>query len=284
MYTTLINSAALHAYREQAGARCVVLDCRFSLSDPAAGLGAYRQGHIPGALYAHLEQDLSAPTGPGLGRHPLPPLPRFVATVARFGIDPECQVVAYDDCGGVYAGRLWWLLRWLGHDAVAVLDGGLRAWREAGLPLTADEPASRPASYRAPMPRHDLWVDTPFIEDQVVRQGQWLLLDARGAARFEGREEPIDRVGGHIPGAINLPFKGNLDAQERFLPRARLQERFAAVCADRDPARIIHMCGSGVSACHNVLAMKIAGFPDGRLYVGSWSAWISDPGRPIARA
>lgn len=280
VYTTLIDSQAL--YRQQA--ECVVLDCRFSLSDPTAGASAYREGHIPGALYADLERDLSAPGGGGLGRHPLPEPRRLSATLSRLGVTPERQVVAYDDCGGVYASRLWWLLRWLGHECVAVLDGGMRAWRDAGYPLTTKETMVHSASYPLKAPRSDLCVDTRFIEEEVVPHRQWLLLDARGPSRFQGQEEPIDRVAGHIPGAVNLPFKGNLDQQERFLASDRLRERFLAVCADRDPARVIHMCGSGVSACHNVLAMKVAGFPDARLYVGSWSAWISDPGRPIARA
>lgn len=262
---------------------CVVLDCRFDLARPEAGRQAWRQGHIPGAQYAHLDADLSSPPGPLTGRHPLPAPAHFQRSVRAWGISAHTQVVAYDDMGGAMASRLWWLLRWLGHDAVRVLDGGLAAWTRdtEGELETTPCAAPRPGEFQA-RPQVQAWLDTEAVK-QAQQAGRIRLLDARGAARFRGEHEPIDPIAGHIPGALNLPFEGNLDAAGRFLPPAQLRERFLTVLGQTQVDQVVHMCGSGVTACHNLLAMEQAGLGGSRLYPGSWSEWIRDPGRAVAR-
>ncbi len=277
-HTTLIDASTLHAHRNDPN--WVVMDCRFSLADPDAGRRAYRDNHLPGARYAHLDEDLSDPITPTTGRHPLPDPERLAQKLGEWGIDHDTQVVAYDDMGGMLAAaRLWWLLLWLGHTACAVLDGGLPAWRRAGLPLTAEMPTARPVAFVS-RPDDRLWMST---EQVLTLSATEVLLDARAAARYRGEMEPIDTVAGHIPGALNLPTDGNLTPEGHFLPVAALRERFAAALSDdRAPATVIHACGSGVTACHNLLAMEAAGLSGSRLYAGSWSEWIRDPQRAVA--
>lgn len=276
-HTTLITAATLQAHLDDPD--WVVVDCRFNLADPAAGRRAYQDGHIPGARYAHLDEDLSAPVTATTGRHPLPDPARLAATLGAWGIGPGTQVLAYDDLGGMLAAaRLWWLLRWLGHTAVAVLDGGLPAWTRAGLPLSTDVPVIAARTFIA-RPDDRLWLTVEQVQGLPAHE---LLLDARGAARYRGEMEPIDPVAGHIPGALNLPTESNLAADGCFLPAAALRARFAALLGERPAARVVHSCGSGVTACHNLLAMEVAGLSGSRLYAGSWSEWIRDPQRPVA--
>lgn len=258
----------------------VIFDCRFDLADPRAGERAYWKSHIPGARYAHLERDLSAPKTADTGRHPLPAAEDLARKLGDWGVDAHKQVVTYDDAGGAIAARLWWLLRWLGHDAAAVLDGGLKPWQEEGRPMTAKLPLIRPTRFVA-HPRSELYVDSDSVERNLTER-QYVVVDARARPRFVGELEPIDPVAGHIPGALNRPFDGNLDARGDFLPAAELRRSFQKLLQHTASAQVVHMCGSGVTACHNLLAMEIAGLPGSRLYAGSWSEWITDPKRPRA--
>lgn len=276
-HDTLIDAATLHSHLDDP--HWVVVDCRFSLMDTEAGRRAYRESHLPGARYAHLDEDLSGPITPTTGRHPLPDPKRLTSRLGDWGIGPGIQVVAYDDLGGMLAAaRLWWLLRWLGHEAVAVLDGGFPAWQKAGLPLTAALKTARPTVFNG-QPNDRLWLTAAQV---LALPSESVVLDARTAARFRGEMEPIDPVAGHIPGAVNLPTEGNLTADGHFLPAAELRARFATVLGERSPTMVVHSCGSGVTACHNLLAMEAAGLHGSRLYPGSWSEWIRDPNRPIA--
>jgi thiosulfate/3-mercaptopyruvate sulfurtransferase len=259
-----------------------VADCRFELDRPDAGREAWSAGHIPGAVHVDLERDLSAPVAAATGRHPLPAPEEFAATLSRLGIGNDTRVVCYDAGPGAYAARLWWMLRWVGHDAVAVLDGGFAAWTAEGRPVETSAPERHvPARFLA-RPRPERVVDAAEVAG-ALRRGE-TLVDVRGAERFAGKVEPLDAVAGHVPGAVNLPFLENLDASGRFRAPAQLAElwrsRTGAV-AGRAP---ICMCGSGVTACQGLLALEAAGIPGGRLYAGSWSEWIRDPARPVARA
>lgn len=276
-FTTLIQTAELAGNLGQPG--WVVLDCRFSLADTAAGERQYAAAHIPGARYAHLDRDLAGPITPETGRHPLPEPHQLAHTFAAWGIGAQTQVVAYDDAGGVFAARAWWLLRWLGHAQVAVLDGGWQAWQSQGQPVTAEIPAPIAARFVA-QPRRELWLSTGQVKDGLAME-EISLLDARAPERFRGEVEPIDPVAGHIPGAENRPFNLNLGADGRFLAPMQLREAFDPIA--RDTPHLVHMCGSGVTACHNLLAMEIAGYRGSKLYPGSWSEWIKDPMRPVAR-
>ena len=278
VFKTLISAAQtreLLATREP----LVLLDCGFDLVDPAVGERAWAAGHLPGALYAHLDRDLSGARTGRNGRHPLPARAAFAATVGRWGIAPGVQVVVYDAQGGPYAARAWWLLRWLGHDAVAVLDGGLAAWLAAGGTLETSVPALAP---RAPYPAATPAMPTISAEQLLARLGQLTLLDARSGERFRGEVEPLDPVAGHIPGATLRFFRDNLGPDGCFKPAAQLRQEFAALGADG--GEVVHQCGSGVTACHNLLAMVHAGYDRALLYPGSWSEWCSDPSRPVARA
>ena len=263
----------------------LLLDCRFDLADPGAGERAYAQGHLPGAHYLHLEQDLSAPkvdpTGRFRGRHPLPSREQFAALCASLGIQPGVPVVAYDAQGGMMAARAWWMLRWIGHDAVAVLDGGIAAWTAAGGALSTDRPARRTAATAALRPEAGM----PTLEAEALLDGlgRWLVLDARAPERYRGEVEPLDAVAGHIPGARNRFFQHNLDADGRFLPAPALRAAFEALLQGRAPDEVVHQCGSGVTACHNLLAMEHAGLGGSTLYPGSWSEWCADPTRPVER-
>ena len=298
--TTLITPRQLAARLEDRD--LAVIDCRFDLARPQWGREAYASGRIPHALYAHLDHDLSGKVSASTGRHPLPPVDEFAARLGQWGIDGQVQVVAYDQGSGAYAARLWWLLRWLGHTKVAVLDGGFAAWQEEKLPLDttpiaesraesrADSPPRaqhhRTARHFDPRPAEDMVVSTTELEGFVAARqlacADLVLVDARSADRFAGRNETIDPVAGHIPDARNHPFTDNLDSAGRFVDRGTLRERFAKTLAGVAPDATICMCGSGVTACHNLLAMEVAGLKGARLYAGSWSEWIRDPKRPVA--
>jgi len=238
------------------------------------------RGHIPGARYADLNRDLSAPVGSGTGRHPLPAAEAFADRLGALGIGNGSQVVAYDEANGSFAARAWWMLRWLGHEAAAVLDGGFKAWIAAGGELQTGQATFAPARFTPHIGAH-LAVSTPQLE-QALRDGAGLLVDARAEERYAGLVEPIDAVAGHIPGAVNHPFTANLGADGRFLPAAELKRRWQERLAGEAPPNLIAMCGSGVTACHNLLALEIAGLTGGKLYAGSWSEWIRDPTRPVA--
>lgn len=277
-HDTLIETAALR--RRLADPNTRVIDCRFDLGQPDAGKALYLAGHIPGALYAHLDEHLSAPRTPWSGRHPLPDPAAFVATLSGWGVDDAVQVVAYDDSGGAYAARLWWMLRWLGHRRAAVLDGGYRAWTAAGLPsLTAA--SSVPPRTFVGHANAQMTVTADDLAEAVTRH-EAVLLDARSPERFEGRVEPLDPRAGHIPGAQNFHYARNLDANGFFLPPARLAEQFRRALRGRPPAQVIASCGSGVTACHNLLALERSGLGGGRLYPGSFSEWSRDAGRQVA--
>ena len=256
----------------------VVVDCRFVLTDPEAGRSAYRRGHIPGARYAHLDNDLARAPRPADGRHPLPRVEDFAATLGGWGISSASSVVAYDDMSGAIAARLWWMLRWIGHRAAFVLDGGLKAWEAAGLALDSEIPRIRPVKYAARDVRGDWVVSTDRVPVELANGAA--LVDARAPERFQGIAEPIDPVAGHIPGAINWPFSESLQSDGSMRPADQLHARLEHLA--NQPAGFIAMCGSGVTACHLLLAASVAGLGDGRIYVGSWSEWIRDSGRPIA--
>lgn len=260
--------------------RLRLVDCRASLQNVAGGWDAYAQAHLPGASFADLLEDLSGQITPGqTGRHPLPSLDTFVAKLRRWGIGADNQVVVYDDAGGAYAARLWWMLRWLGHDAVAVLDGGFPAWVAEGRPVT-DAVSERAPGDFTPQLRPDWLVTTGELAmpQSLPRQ----LFDARAPERFAGDVEPLDPVAGHIPGARNLPFAQNLQ-DGRFRSPAELRQRFAVALGGSAPEAAVVYCGSGVTACHDILAFAHAGLPLPRLYAGSWSEWITDPARPTER-
>ena len=261
--------------------RWVVFDCRFSLRNPVEGREKYSAGHIPGARYADLDHDLSSPKQADTGRHPLPDFDDFVGWLREKGVNRDSQVVVYDDVGGVIAGRLWWMLRILGHRDVAVLNGGWKAWTRAGHAVSTDVPEPAAGDVEG-SPASDRWVATAEIEQLLKNPDKRVpIIDARAAPRFRGEKEPIDPRAGHVPGALNRPCDKNLDEQGLFLPPDRLKQDFEGLLAGADAGEVIHMCGSGVSACHNILAMELAGWPVARLYVGSWSEWITDPAREI---
>ena len=289
MYTTLISpteTAAALARDTGPDPDWVALDCRFDLARPQWGEAEYAAGHIPNALYAHLDRDLSGPVSTTSGRHPLPRMESLAATFGRWGIDEKVQVIAYDQGNGAYAARLWWLLRSAGHRQVAVLDGGFAAWQQAALPIDAVPGSRRPRTF-TPRPPAGTTASTAELERAAsegdLARGSTMLVDARAADRFAGDNETIDPVAGHIPGAHNHPFARNIDAEGRFLPASELRARWLATLGDTAGPRVVAMCGSGVTACHNLLALEIAGLPGARLYAGSWSEWIRDASRPVAR-
>ncbi len=260
-----------------------IVDCRFELGRQEAGEQAHTEARIPGARYAHLERDLSDMRATARhGRHPLPDAAQLARVMARLGISEGTAVVAYDADNGAYAARLWWLLRALGHATVRVLDGGFAAWRAAGMAIERGAPPTLladTAQLRVLQPRH--WLDVEALQAGLA-DGSVCLVDARGAPRFRGEVEPLDAVAGHVPGALNRPFVDNLDANGRFKPAAELRSEFESLLAGRSPAAVVHMCGSGVTACHNQLAMARAGLVGSRLYPDSWSGWITDRDRPGA--
>jgi thiosulfate/3-mercaptopyruvate sulfurtransferase len=257
----------------------IVVDCRFTLTDPSAGRAAYDRGHIPGARYAHLDDDLARSPHPGEGRHPLPERERFAATLGSWGIGRDDAVVAYDEGSSAIAARLWWLLGWVGHSRRAVLDGGFAAWQEAGLPVEQNEPVVRGRRYEAGSAQRADFVTTAEIA--AAQAAGDLLVDARTAPRYRGAQEPIDPKAGHVPGALNRPFSANVTQDGRFRRPAELRAELTELLDGRSADKLMAMCGSGVTACHLLLAMEVAGLPGGRLYAGSWSEWIRDPSRPI---
>lgn len=274
MYRSLINPEALRTHLADPG--WLVVDCRYDLADPGAGRRAYLERHIPGAIYAHLHDDLSGAPAPGRGgRHPLPTPDQLTELFSRYGVDRDTQVVVYDAASGGIAGRLWWLLRYMGHEAVAVLDGGWTSWVAQGHPIDAAPVHRKPRQFRgSPDPHMLITVENvPAVA---------LLVDSRDPQRYRGEIEPLDPVAGHIPRARNRCWKANLDEQGFFLSRASLRREMDSLYAANDPGEVTFYCGSGVTACHNVLAAVHAGLPMPRLYAGSWSEWCADPARPVA--
>jgi thiosulfate/3-mercaptopyruvate sulfurtransferase len=263
-----------------------ILDCRFDLASPRSGREQYRQGHIPGAVYADLEMDLSGPKDGSNGRHPLPRPQALAARLRSWGAGRRSWVVAYDASEGCYAARAWWLLRWLGHESVCVLDGGWQAWLEAGGAVSAAAADPEPGDFEAGAP-----LQSTVGAQEVLRAlsraagapAQPLVVDARAPDRYEGRNETLDPVGGHIPGAVSRFWKLNLDPRGRLKPSEVLRGEYQALLGGRAPAQAILQCGSGVTACHDLLAMHLAGLPGAALFAGSWSEWVSDPSRPVAR-
>lgn len=277
-YTTLISTKELAQHLDDPD--WAIIDCRFWLDDTEKGRSDYKQGHIPGALYAHVDEDLSSPIIPGVtGRHPLPPVDEFSTKLGTWGIGPGVQVVAYDDRGGMIAARLWWLLHWLSHREVAVLDGGWPRWVAEGRPVSQDIYHNQKRVF-VPQLRPELVVSTSQVEALRIDPA-YRLLDSRAPERYRGEEEPIDPVAGHIPGAVSASFAENLDESGNFLPQVNLSERFQALLGDVPAEKAVFYCGSGVTAAHNVLALAHAGLGEARLYAGSWSEWITDRERPV---
>lgn len=258
-----------------------VVDCSHDLADPEAGLRLYAEAHVPGAVHAHLDNDLSGAKTGRNGRHPLPPAKQFVAWVARNGICATDDVVAYDRSGGMYAARLWWLLRWIGHRRVSVLDGGLQAWVAEGLPVTQERKTWQPHELMQFRTDDAMCVNSDFVVGNLSTRAS-IVVDARGVGRFAGIGETIDPRAGHIPGARNRPYTDNLGADGFFKPKAVLAAEWEKVLDTYTLAQMVAQCGSGVTACHNLLALDVAGLPGARLYPGSWSEWCSDAARPIS--
>ena len=278
-FTTLIDPTQLADHLNDP--QWIIFDCRFTLTDTEAGRRAYNEGHIPGARYAHLNEDLSAPLTPTTGRHPLPDPDVLAHKLSAWGVDATKQVVVYDATFGAMASRLWWLLRWLGHHNVALLNGGFPRWQREGFSITANAPTVHATTFRAN-------INTALVvgADEVERirvESDYRLFDARAEERFSGTVEPLDTVAGHIPGAINLPWEDNLDYGGNFQTPEELRESYANTLGGVAPEHVIHMCGSGVTACHNILAMEHAGLRGAKLYAGSWSEWITNPNRAIAK-
>lgn len=280
-HTTLISAQDLAAHIDDPD--WVLVDCRHDLMNPAAGREGFAIGHLPGAVFGDIETQLSGakhgPDGVFRGRHPLPEKEALIETLRGWGVNDNSQVIAYDAHGGMFAARLWWLMRWLGHEAVAVLDGGMAAWQSLGKPLATEV---------APKPRGDIQLRAPFVPTVTVAEvlenvdkGERIVIDARASDRFRGENETIDPVGGHIPGARNRFFKDNLQPDGRFKDAQTLRSEFAPLVDD--PKRAIMQCGSGVTACHNLLALEVAGMPGAALYPGSWSEWVGDASRPVAK-
>ncbi len=277
-YTTLISAERLHQHLNDPD--WIIIDCRFSLADTEAGFKAYRHGHIPNARYADLDKDLSSTITDFTGRHPLPNFITLVKKLGTWGVDNNSQVIVYDDTSGAFAGRLWWLLRCLSHENVAVLDGGYKHWQKLHLPVTTTLPTVKSSVFRA-YPSGNTGLTALDVENGLAQKAI-CLLDARTTERYRGEQEPIDSVAGHIPGAVNRPFQSNLDSNGLFLSAEALRNQFKMLIGDKNPQQVVHMCGSGVTACHNLLAMEVAGLAGSKLYPGSWSEWIRNKNRPKA--
>jgi thiosulfate/3-mercaptopyruvate sulfurtransferase len=277
VHTTLITTDTLAAHLD----RCAVIDCRYDLKDETWGHARYLESHVPGAVYASLSHDMSAAPDGTNGRHPLPSPEAMASTFSRLGIGPRVQVVAYDQDDGRYASRLWWMLRYMGHEAAAVLDGGFARWASEGRPVRSGEEV-RPRASFAGQPRAGARLHVDDVE-RLLGDRTIVLVDARAPERFEGTNETLDPAAGHIPGAVNHFYQSNLGAGGTMLPPEQLRERLRTVIGDRRPDQVVMYCGSGVTACHNLLAMEHAGLPGARLYPGSWSEWSSDPARPTEK-
>lgn len=276
-FTTLVSADELAQHLNDPD--WIIFDCRFTLSDANAGYRAYLENHIPGARYAHLNNDLSSEVTATSGRHPLPDPLLLAGKLGQWGVDNDKQVVVYDDSFGAMAGRMWWVLRWLGHESVALLDGGIQRWTKHKLPLTPEPPAISTTIF-IPRPDNDMWVDAECIE-KALGNNECLVIDARSEERFSGEREMLDKVAGHIPGSVNYPFEDNLAINSTFMSAEELREAYLELLDGVSPERVVHMCGSGVTACHSLIAMEHAGLKGARLYPGSWSDWITDPSRPV---
>lgn len=278
-YTTIVSPDTL--YQQINNPDWIIIDCRFLLADTEAGARAYRHGHIPNARYADLDKDLSSAITDFTGRHPLPNFTLLAKKLGDWGVTNASQVVTYDDTSGAFAGRLWWLLRCLGHDKVAVLDGGIKHWQKQKLPVTATLPAVKTATFR-PYLNEAAWLNVVQVQNSLARK-TICLIDARMPERYRGEQEPIDPVAGHIPGALNRAFQLNLDSNGLFLPARQLREQFKQLIGTSAPEQVVHYCGSGVTACHNLLAMEYAELTGSKLYPGSWSEWIRNKNRAVAK-
>ncbi len=278
IFTTLISPEQLALHLEDPN--WVIFDCRFTLKNPESGRHSYDKSHIPGARYAHLNDDLSGEVTLTSGRHPLPDPILLAQKLGAWGVNKHTQVVVYDDSFGTMAVRMWWLLRWLGHEAVALLDGGLPLWIKEGHEISADVPKIPPTEFHAVV-NDNMWVDCEDVQ-QALQHNQ-IVIDARAEERFLAYIEPLDKIAGHIPGTINSPVEDNLDNYGKLLSIDELRSQYQMLIDDIPPEKVIHMCGSGVTACQNILAMEMAGLPGSKLYVGSWSEWITDPSRPISQ-
>lgn len=278
MYTSLISTEQLAAHLDDE--HWLVFDCRFTLTDVHAGKKAYEKDHIPGAIYADLEQDLSAAVTETSGRHPLPDRDTLARTLSQWGFDRQKQVVVYDDIFGSIAARMWWLLKWLGHDNVALLNGGYPKWKREQRPLENTAPEPSATGFTCTQTRDNMVVTSEEVT-AAMDENESIIIDVRAEERFEGIHEPIDRIAGHIPGAINHPYDENLDISGEYLPTEELRPMYQNLLKDHVADKTIMMCGSGVTACHNLIAMEHLGLKGAKLYVGSWSQWITDPTRPI---
>lgn len=276
-YTHLISPDILNLHVNDRN--WIIFDCRFSLADTNAGAKAYRFGHIPNARYAHLNNDLSSPVTDLTGRHPLPSFSLLVDKLGQWGVTNQSQVVVYDDASGAFAGRLWWLLRCMGHDKVALLDGGIKHWQKQGYAVTTTLPTIEPAIFRMYLDENQ-WLNAVQVRDKLAAK-TIKLIDARTPERYRGQQEPIDPVAGHIPGALNRAFQLNLNTNGLFLSADILREHFKQMLGDTSPEQTVHMCGSGITACHNLLAMEYAGLTGSKLYAGSWSDWIRNKNRRV---
>ena len=275
-YKTLISTDALASNLDDSW---VIVDCRYDLRDIGSGREQYRMAHIPGAVYASLSHDLAGPVGSGTGRHPIPPAGVLAATLSRLGVGGGVQVVMYDEDTGMFASRMWWMLRYMGHEAAAVLDGGWAKWMREGRPVREGQEAEKPATFSGG-PREELRLGVKDVEARLGDPSV-LLIDARAPERFEGGAEPLDRTAGHIPGAVNHFFRRNVTDEGVMMSPDRLRQQFAEVIGERSPDHVVMYCGSGVTACQNLLAMEHAGLSGAKLYPGSWSEWSSDPARPV---
>jgi thiosulfate/3-mercaptopyruvate sulfurtransferase len=278
-FDELVTTAQLFAHLDDP--RWVVFDCRFDLANPSWGREEYRKAHIPGAIYAHLNEDLSAPVKPDTGRHPLPEIDVIVQRFSAWGVSAEKQVVVYDSGGGATAARLWWMLHYLGHPAAAVLDGGYAKWSVEGRPMISAMLEPSPAQF-TPHPNPSMLVDVQTVE-RLLHDPDYKIVDARAPIRYRGESEPIDPIAGRIPGAVNRFHENNLTSGNTLRPRDELRRAFLDLLGETPAERAVVYCGSGVTSCHHVLAMRLAGLGTPGLYVGSWSEWIRDPSRPIAR-
>ena len=276
-YKTIISAEELKTIIDQDNVR--VFDCRFSLKDPQGGLKSYQSGHLPMAQFADMDTQLSSAMTETSGRHPLPDADVFLAQLKAWGINNDTQVIAYDDISGAFAARLWWMMRWMGHDKVAVLNGGMQQWTQQGFPLSQDNVEVAVGSFSGTA-NMDWLVDIETVQAELVGN-KVTLIDARAADRFTGSDKKTDPVPGHIPGANNLPFAGNLTKEGLFETPDTIKQRFSNIIQDQPLTSVVNMCGSGVTACHNLLAQAVAGMPPTKIFIGSWSQWIRDSSRPV---